>query len=447
MDIFAALQPLVISFFDIVISAPDTSSIIALVLALILLVVSAFVSGSEIALFSLTSSDIEELDKDKSVSDRKIKIMLSQPDRLLATILITNDFVNVAIVMLLNFFFLHVLDFSATPEWVEFLLLTVVLSFLLLLFGEVMPKIYSKNNVRSFAHLVSSGLFFLYKVLAPFSKLLVRCTAFSERIVSKKNYLLSVDELEQALELTDKKEIGEQQNMLQGIIRFGDETVKNIMTSRMDMVMLDVHASYDQVLRCAAENAYSRIPVFSRKQDDICGILYIKDLLPYLNRSETFNWQSLIRQPYFVPQTKKIDDLLCDFRAVRVHMAIVVDEYGGVSGLVTLEDIIEEIVGEINDEFDETDLPYEYIDDRTVLFDGKVLLSDFYKIMNLDSDDFEEVAGDADTLAGLLLELKGEFPQLHETLECNGITFEVMQRNAHRIVKVKVTMSVCNENS
>ena len=256
-----------------------------------------------------------------------------------------------------------------------------------------------------------------------------------------------MDELEQALELTDKKEIGEQQNMLQGIIRFGDETVKNIMTSRMDMVMLDVHASYDQVLRCAAENAYSRIPVFSRKQDDICGILYIKDLLPYLNRSETFNWQSLIRQPYFVPQTKKIDDLLCDFRAVRVHMAIVVDEYGGVSGLVTLEDIIEEIVGEINDEFDETDLPYEYIDDRTVLFDGKVLLSDFYKIMNLDSDDFEEVAGDADTLAGLLLELKGEFPQLHETLECNGITFEVMQRNAHRIVKVKVTMSVCNENS
>ena len=206
----------------------------------------------------------------------------------------------------------------------------------------------------------------------------------------------------------------------------------------MDVVMLDIHASYDEVLRCAAENAYSRIPVYSRKQDDIRGVLYIKDLLPYLNRGESFKWQTLIRQPYFVPQTKKIDDLLCDFQAVRVHMAIVVDEFGGVSGIVTLEDIIEEIVGEINDEFDETDLPYERIDDRTVVFDGKVLLADFYKIMNLDADDFEEVAGEADTLAGLLLEIKGEFPQLHEVLQCNGINFEVMQRSMNRIAKIKV---------
>ena len=310
-----------------------------------------------------------------------------------------------------------------------------------------MPKIYSKNNVRSFARFVSHGLFFLYKVLAPFSKLLVRCTAFSDRLVSKKNYSLSVDELEQALELTDKKEIGDQQNMLQSIIRFGDETVKDIMTSRMDMVMLDIHAPYDEVLRCAAENAYSRIPVYSRKQDDIRGVLYIKDLLPYLNRGESFKWQTLIRQPYFVPQTKKIDDLLCDFQAVRVHMAIVVDEYGGVSGLVTLEDIVEEIVGEINDEFDETELPYERIDEHTFIFDGKVLLADFYKIMNLDSDDFDKVAGEADSLAGMLLEIKGEFPQLHEKLHCNGLTFEVMQRNQHRIVKIKVIAPSAEEES
>ncbi len=446
MDIFAALQPLAF-ISGITLTAPGVDAVVALMLAGMLLLASAFVSGSEIALFSLSATDLEEMDEEKNSSDKKIMTMLTQPDKLLATILITNDFVNVAIVMLLNFFFLQVLDFSAAPEWVEFLLLTVVLSFLLLLFGEVMPKIYSKNNVRSFARFVSHGLYFLYNVLTPFSRLLVKCTAFTDRLVSKKNYSLSVDELEQALELTDKKEIGEQQKMLQGIIRFGDETVKEIMTSRMDVVMLDIHASYDEVLRCAAENAYSRIPVYSRKQDDIRGVLYIKDLLPYLNRGESFKWQTLIRQPYFVPQTKKIDDLLCDFQAVRVHMAIVVDEFGGVSGIVTLEDIIEEIVGEINDEFDETDLPYERIDEQTVVFDGKVLLADFYKIMNLDADDFEEVAGEADTLAGLLLEIKGEFPQLHEVLQCNGINFEVMQRSMNRIAKIKVVCPTgCAEN-
>lgn len=447
MDILAAVQPFLTSFLDITVCTPTFGAIVALMLACMLLMVSAFISGSEIALFSLSSADMSTMDEDKYISDRKIMTMLSQPDRLLATILITNDFVNVAIVMLLNFFFLKVFDFSAAPEWVEFLLLTVVLSFLLLLFGEVMPKIYSKNNVRSFARFVSHGLFLLYKILAPFSKLLVRCTSFSERLVSKKNYSLSVDELEHALELTDKQEIGDQRNMLQSIIRFGDETVKDIMTSRMDMVMLDIHAPFDEVLRCAAENAYSRIPIYSRKQDDIRGVLYIKDLIPYLNRGESFKWQTLIRQPYFVPQTKKIDDLLCDFQAVRVHMAIVVDEYGGVSGLVTLEDIVEEIVGEINDEFDETELPYERIDDHTFIFDGKVLLADFYKIMKLDSDDFDEVAGEADSLAGLLLEIKGEFPQLHEKLYCNGLTFEVMQRNQHRIVKIKVIAPVAEENA
>ena len=439
MDFLAATQPLYNFFPAIAINAPSLTAVIAVLLACVLLAVSAFVSGSEIALFSLDAADMEQIDEEKNLSDKRIVTMLSQPERLLATILIINDFVNVAIVMLLNYFFMQVLDFSATPEWVEFLLLTVVLSFLLLLFGEVMPKIYSKNYVLKFARLVSHGLYSLYFLLAPLAKLLVRFTSFSDRIVSKKNFSLSVDELEQALELTDKKEIGDQQKMLQGIIRFGDETVKDIMTSRMDMVMLDIHDTYDRVLRCAAENAYSRIPVYSSKQDDIRGVLYIKDLLPYLNRSESFRWQSLIRQPYFVPQTKKIDDLLCDFQTVRVHMAIVVDEFGGVSGLVTLEDIIEEIVGEINDEFDETDLPYERIDERTVIFDGKVLLADFYKIMNLDADDFDEVAGEADSLAGLLLEIKGEFPKLNEVLVCNDIKFKVLQRSNHRIAKIMVT--------
>ena len=257
--------------------------------------------------------------------------------------------------------------------------------------------------------------------------------------------MLSVDELEQALELTDNNEIAEQKKMLEGIIRFGDETVRDIMTSRLDMVVLDIHAPYSEVLKCAEENAYSRIPVYGKTQDDIRGILYIKDLIPHLNKGSNFRWQTLLRQPFFVPETRKIDDLLCDFQTVKVHMAIVVDEFGGVSGLITLEDIIEEIVGEINDEFDEPEISYEQIDDNVYLFDGRTMLADFYKIVSLDGDDFEEIAGGADSLAGLLLEVKGEFPVLHEKIICNGIIFEVVEKNKHRIVRIKATLPVKDE--
>ncbi len=437
-SIFALLQFFSIPLSYVGFSVPGFGAIVALIIAMLLLVVSGFISGSEIAFFSLSPAELAKCRESDSASDKRIIELVEQPDRLLATILITNDFVNVGIVMLLNFFFMSVLSFAA--PWLEFLLLTVVLTFLLLLFGEVMPKLYSKNNVWTFAHVASGPLYVLHRLLAPFSGLLVRSTTFTDRLASKGSYSLSVDELEQALELTDKKEIGEQKNMLEGIIRFGDETVKDIMTSRMDMVMLDIHAPYVEVLRCAADNAYSRIPVYGSTQDDIRGVLYIKDLIPYLNRGNNFRWQTLVRQPYFVPETKKIDDLLCDFQTVRVHMAIVVDEFGGVSGLITLEDIIEEIVGEINDEFDEPDTSYERIDDHTFEFDGKTLLSDFYKILDFDADDFEEYVGEADTLAGLLLEIKGEFPKLHEKLKCNDIVFEVVQKDRHRIVRIRVIL-------
>ena len=421
------------------VSPPSVSAVIALVIAVFMLIASAFASGSEIAFFSLTRTDFDELSESKSVRDKRLISLVSDPERLLATILIVNDFVNVGIVMLLNFFFLDIFDFGGA-EWLEFLLMTVVLTFLLLLFGEVMPKIYSKNNVLKFARFSTNGFYVLTRLLKPFSALLVRSTTFAQRMVSKKNHLLSVDELEQALELTDKKEIGEQKKMLEGIIRFGDETVKNIMTSRLDMVMLDMRTPYSEVLKCAADNAYSRIPVYGKTQDDIRGVLYIKDLIPHLNRGETFRWQSLIRQPFFVPETKKIDDLLCDFQTVKVHMALVVDEFGGISGLITLEDIIEEIVGEINDEFDEPETSYEQLAANVYLFDGRTMLSDFYKITSLDSDDFEAVSGEADTLAGLLLEVKGEFPVLNENIICNGIVFEVVQKDKHRIVKIKATL-------
>lgn len=420
--------------------APDAAALVAFAIAVSLLMVSAFVSGSEIAFFSLSQSELDKCAESDSGSDKRILQLIGNPERLLATILITNNLVNVGIVMLLNFFFMSVLTFAA--PWLEFLVLTVILTFLLLLLGEVMPKLYSKNNTWTYVHFAASPLYVLYRLLTPFSTVLMCSTRFTERLSKKQNFSLSVDELEQALELTDTKEISEQKNMLEGIIRFGDETVKDIMTSRMDMVMLDIHAPFDEVLRCAAENAYSRIPVYGDSQDDIRGVLYIKDLIPYLTRGSNFRWQTLLRQPYFVPETKKIDDLLCDFQAVRVHMAIVADEFGGVSGLITLEDIVEEIVGEINDEFDEPDSSYERIDDKTVEFDGRTLLSDFYKIMELDADDFEDYVGEADTLAGLLLELKGEFPRMHEKITCNDIVFEVMQKDKHRLVRIKATLPV-----
>ncbi len=438
-DIPALLQIFSLALPDNFITMPSLSAVVALIISAFLLMFSAYASGSEIAFFSLSRTERDELADSKSARDKRLLGLLSDPDRLLATILIVNDFVNVGVVMLLNYFFLDVLNFGGAV-WLEFLLMTVVLTFLLLLFGEVMPKIYSKSNPIAFARFSVNGFYLLSRLLSPFSSFLVKSTIFAQRLVSKKNHLLSVDELEQALELTDKKEIGEQKKMLEGIIRFGDETVKNIMTSRLDMVMLDMRTPYSEVLKCAAENAYSRIPVYGKTQDDVRGILYIKDLIPHLNRGESFRWQSLIRQPFFVPETKKIDDLLCDFQTVKVHMALVVDEFGGISGLITLEDIIEEIVGEINDEFDEPDTSYEQLDDNVYLFDGRTMLSDFYKITSLDSDDFESVSGEADTLAGLLLEVKGEFPVLHETIECNGIVFEVVEKDRHRIVKIKATL-------
>jgi gliding motility-associated protein GldE len=262
----------------------------------------------------------------------------------------------------------------------------------------------------------------------------------TERVVQKENQTLSVDELEQALELTDTEDIKEEKRMLEGIVRFGDETVKEVMTSRQDVVDLDFKAPYEDVLKCVVDNNYSRIPVYQDNQDNIRGILYIKDLLPYLSKGNKFNWQSLIRPPYFVPETKKIDDLLREFQENKVHIAIVVDEFGGTSGIVTLEDILEEIVGEINDEYDEDEKSFVRINSNTFVFEGKTLLSDFYRLLKLDDETFAEVEGDADTLAGLLLEIKGDFPKLHEKLDYQNFTFEILEMEERRISKVKVVV-------
>lgn len=419
---------------------PTMGAMIALILAILLLYASGFVSASEIAFFSLSPSDLSKIEENEHPSDSRIKALLDDSERLLATILISNNFVNVTIIMLCNFFFASVVDFG-NAKLLEFLLITVVLTFLLLLFGEIMPKIYSAQNTLKFCRKAAPVISVLLSVFKPVSNLLVHSTFLINKLTRKRKVPnLSVDDLSQALELTDKNEISEESNMLKGIIRFGEETAEEVMTSRLDIVDLEINTPFPDVIKCIVDNAYSRIPVYEESRDNIKGILYIKDLLPYLDKGADFKWQNLIRPAYFVPETKMIDDLLRDFQANKIHIAIVVDEFGGTSGIVTMEDIIEEIVGEINDEYDEEERTYVKISENVYIFEGKTLLSDFYKLAEIDPDDFESVAGDADTLAGLLLELKGEFPILHEVINFDRYRFEILEMDTRRIVKVKVTV-------
>lgn len=418
---------------------PTTGTLVSGALACILLLFSAYASGSEIAFFSLSPTDLNDLDEEKNDSDKQIIDLREDSERTLATILITNNLVNVTIIMLCNYFFAHIVDFGMA-YWLQFIVITVLLTFLLLLFGEIMPKVYAGQHALSYCRKSASGIIFLRKLFYPLSSVLLRSGILAEKVVQKESHILSVDDLEQALELTDQEELKEEKNMLEGIVRFGDETAKEVMTSRQDVVDLDFRLPFPEVLKCIVENNYSRIPVYQDTIDNIRGILYIKDLLPHLSKPASFRWQSLIRPPYFVPETKKIDDLLRDFQENKVHIAIVVDEFGGTSGIITLEDILEEIVGEINDEYDEEEKPYTRINANTYIFEGKTLLSDFYKILNIDDETFEEVEGDADSLAGLLLEIKGDFPELHEHIDYLNYSFEVTELDGHRISRIKVVI-------
>lgn len=426
--------------YDINIQSPSVGIILTAVLTAVLLLLSGFASGSEIAFFSLSPTDIASLDTEKNSKDRKIEMLRNDSERTLATILITNNFVNVLIIMLCNQIFDSLLQFGARAFWLEFVIKTVLLTFLLLLFGEIMPKIYSRQDSLKFCRMSVNGILLLRKIFWPLEWLLITSGILAEKVVQKKNRQLSVDDLEQALELTDKDDIKDEQSMLKGIIRFGDETTKEVMTSRQDIFDIDIKSSYDDVLKCIVENNYSRIPVYQDSTDNIRGILYIKDLLPHLQKLPNFRWQSLIRPPYFVPETKKIDDLLREFQENKVHIAIVVDEFGGTSGLITLEDILEEIVGEINDEYDDDEKTYSKLNYNTYIFEGKVLLTDFCKIIDVSDDEFSEVEGDADSLAGLLLELKGDFLSIHEKIDYKNYTFEILSIEERRISRVKVTL-------
>lgn len=427
------------SIYSVSVQMPTLGVWIGFGIVLLLLLCSGFVSASEIAFFSLSPADRNAIDEGKHRSDKKVAALLDDSERLLATILISNNLVNVAVIIILTFCFDQTISFGRAV-WLEFLVMTVLLTFLLLLFGEVIPKIYSAQHALAFCRFSAPVLQMLSKMFWPLSQLLIRSKVITRRLANQETDMLTVDDLEKAMELTDKKDIAEEAGMLKGIIRFGGEMVKEIMTSRVDIVDLDLKATFGEVLECIVANNYSRIPVYQDTQDNIKGVLYIKDLLPHLGKPKGFRWQTLIRPAYFVPETKMVDDLLRDFQQNKVHIAIVVDEFGGTSGIVTMEDILEEIVGEINDEYDDEEKTYQRLNQNTYIFEAKTLISDLTKILGLDDDYFEDIEGEAETLAGLLLEIKGEFPSQGERIDYKRFTFDVLEVDQRRIVKVKIIL-------
>lgn len=415
--------------------------IIALVIAACALLISGFISGSEIAFFSLTPQQLDELDETPKGS--VIRKLLSVPERLLATILIANNTVNVTIVILCNFALGPV--FSSMDPVLSFILQTILLTFLILLFGEILPKLYANSNEMKWAKFATTGIYFFTKLFAPLSSLLMCSSAIVNRVVTKKTDNISADELSKALEITDVK-VDEEKEMLEGILKFGDKTVDEIMTPRVDITDIDIDSSFDEVMKIVISSGYSRLPVYEESQDNIKGVLYSRDLLPYIGKNvDNFKWQSLIREPYFVPESRMIDDLLEDFRKLKIHLAIVIDEFGGTQGIVSLEDILEEIVGDINDEYDEEEANYKRLPDDTFIFDGKTLLTDFFKITGLNEEDYAAITEDAETLAGMLLSLKGDFPKEKEPLVYGRCRFLILDIIQHRIASVRVKVMPQNQ--
>ena len=408
--------------------------VIALSIAALCLLISGFISGSEIAYFSLTQSQLEELDD--SPKGKVIRNLIEVPERLLATILIANNAVNVTIVILCNFALGPI--FKSLGDVWSFILQTVILTFFILLFGEILPKLYANSYNLKWAKFATSGIGFFMKIFYPLSSLLMRSSGIVNRVVTKKSENISTDELSQALEITDVA-TGDDKEMLEGILKFGDKTVEEIMTPRVDITDIDIDSSFDEVMEIVISSGYSRLPVFEETQDNIKGVLYSRDLLPYIGKNiEDFKWQSLIRQPFFVPEARMIDDLLEDFRKLKIHLAIVVDEFGGTQGIVTLEDVLEEIVGDINDEYDEEEINYQRLPDDTYIFEGKTILSDFFKITELDEDDYAQITEGAESLGGMLLNLKGDFPKKKEPLVYGRCRFLILDINHHRITSVRV---------
>lgn len=418
------------------------TEIVSLVIACLALLLSGFISGSEIAYFSLTPAQEEDLDD--SNAGRRVLALLRKPERLLATILIANNLVNVAIVVLTNFALGPV--FTGMNAVLSFILQSVLLTFLILLFGEILPKLYANHNPMRWALFAAPALGFISTLFSPLSRLLVRSTSIVHRVVTKQAPSISTDELSQALEITDVQTDNADKQMLEGILQFGETSAAEIMTPRMEMTDIPYSADFKEVMHIVLDSGFSRIPVYEDSEDNIRGILYSRDLLPYIGKEGAdFDWRTLLREAYYVPENRMIDDLLEDFRRRRQHLAIVVDEFGGTQGLVTMEDVLEEIVGDINDEYDEEETTYKRLADNSFVFEGRTLLTDFFRVTGLDEADYAPVAEDCETLAGMLLAIKGDFPKPKEPLVYARCHFLVMDVRDHRITRVRVKIVNADE--
>lgn len=408
-----------------------------ILVAEVCLLLSAFVSGSEIAFFGLSPQDVDDIEEkaDDDKTARKAAYLLNHTERLLATILIANNLVNITMVVVLTFAINQVVIFNS--DLVNFLVQTVFLTFLLLLFGEIFPKLVARGRARKWVGMAAGGITVMYRLLAPLARIMVKSTTVVNKVVSKKEQNVTTDELEKALEISDVKE-GEEKEMLEGILSFGEKDAKAIMISRMDVTAIEVHDDWEQVIHIILDSGFSRIPVYDTTQDTIIGILYSKDLLPYLDAADRPKWQSLVREAYFVPETRMIDDLLEDFRRRKIHIAIVIDEYGCTQGIVTLEDVIEQIVGDIDDEYDDSqEQMYRQIGPDMYMFDAKIPLDEFCEVAGIEEEELGDI-GDAETLAGFVLDVKGDFPTPNEVLERGPVRMRVMKMERHRIVEVKV---------
>ena len=435
-------DPLSFSFYLL---AFDGALFLRLSILLLLLLCSALISGAEVAFFGLSPTDLNQMEEEKTTKGRTVVKLLERPKKLLATILIANNAINIGIVLLFNVIG-DTLFSNVTNELfgfisVRFLLEVVVITFLILMFGEILPKVYANRNPISFSQLMSYPLKALDFIFSPLSLPMRSGTIFLYDKLGKEKSNLSVDHLSQALELTSEGDTTkEEQKILEGIVSFGNTDTKQVMRPRIDIFALGEEMKFPEVLEEIKKNGYSRIPVFSENMDNVLGVLYVKDVLPYIDR-KTFNWISLIREPYFVPENKKLDDLLAEFQEKKNHLAVVVDEYGGTSGIVTLEDIIEEIVGDISDEFDDEDLVFSKLDDFNYVFEGKTALKDFYRVIKLEDETaFEEQKGESETIAGFVLEIAGSFPKKGEKVVFQQYQFLVESLDKKRLKQIKVTL-------
>jgi len=418
---------------------PLTSeAIMGMVVVAILLFFSAMISGSEVAYFSLSPLHMRTLKDHPSRKEVLALRLLEKPERLLACILISNNFINVGIVIIASWVTATLFDFSQSPV-LGFVFQVVVITFLLLLFGEIVPKVYANRFASGFALRMAIPLTLLDKAFQPLIFILVRSTRLVKRRLAKKGQNISMDDLSEALDLTTGVVQGEKE-MLEGIVRFSNLEVVEIMRPRTDVVAVDIQTDLETLIGVIIESGFSRIPVYEETSDHLKGILYVKDLLPHINQKKKVDWTRLIREPFFVPETKKINDLLKEFQEKKIHLAIVVDEYGGTEGIVTMEDILEEVVGEITDESDEAEEFYRQIDATTWIFDGKTLLNDFYKVTELDDELFDEVKGESETLAGLILEIREGFPKRNDIIPCKGIEFTVLGMDQRRIKEIKAKL-------